>query len=764
MKNSVQAGISNIRDILGLRSDLGRQVLTWLEEQVSQNPKREELVGDWLKAVGTGGLEHKKSRQLLRPTGVPGLGPEEVLMCRQTYYAVVIQLSAWNYLVVRKGGAARAEGGLKSISNGQIFREMGIENLGLEGLPVWHVDENDSWPEPFRALLALLWRLNLTQHKPGDWFSELYMDLLPREVRHAMGEHYTPPWLAVHVLGQAGVLNDDSATMLDPSCGSGVFLAELLRERASRQGTADLNKVAGFDINPLAVLTARVNCLIASGFTPAAGTCISIPVYRKDVVLAVLSEQMKTPGDRESDRFDYVIGNPPWINWETLPKEYRAATLELWKHYGLFAHSGMDVILGKGKKDFSTLMTLVCADRYLKDRGRLAFIITESALKSGGAADGFRRFELPGGVPLKVLMAEDLMDINPFPEASNRPAVIYLERGEPTRYPVPYRKWRRAEVSDDGPSTLRAIELWAEPVNLDEPASPWLTCRPECRTALRRILGSSDYEAREGANTGGANGVFWLEVLEHPAAGLVRVRNMAARSHRRIPPVEMVIEEDLVYPLIKGRDVKRWEAQPSAYILLVQDPKTRQGIPLKEMEARYSLTLQYLKEFEQILRERAAFKRYFKENHAFYSMFNIGEYTLAHCKVVWQRFGRRLEAAVVEGFPKPVICQETQCLIACDSSDEAWYLAGLLNSLPVEYAVKSYSMVGGKSFASPHLVRFVRLPRFTADKEQTAIVKAARAAADGLGSMRELNEAVAEFYGISSKQLNMMEEALGELA
>jgi hypothetical protein len=32
---------------------------------------------------------------------------------------------------------------------------------------------------------------------------------------------------------------------------------------------------------------------------------------------------------------DYVVGNPPWVNWEHLPDEYRRSTMPLWEHYGL---------------------------------------------------------------------------------------------------------------------------------------------------------------------------------------------------------------------------------------------------------------------------------------------------------------------------------------------------------------------------------------------------------------------------------------------
>src|SRR5439155_8675167 len=78
---------------------------------------------------------------------------------------------------------------------------------------------------------------------------------------------------------------------------------------------------------------------------------------------------------------DFVVGNPPWVNWESLPTEYRERSREIWEKYGLFAHSGYETILGKGKKDVSTLLAYVAADLYLNRGGRLGFIITQSVFK-----------------------------------------------------------------------------------------------------------------------------------------------------------------------------------------------------------------------------------------------------------------------------------------------------------------------------------------------------------------------------------------------
>jgi methylase of polypeptide subunit release factors len=34
-------------------------------------------------------------------------------------------------------------------------------------------------------------------------------------------------------------------------------------------------------------------------------------------------------------KFDFVVGNPPWVNWEKLPEQYREVSKDLWTKYKL---------------------------------------------------------------------------------------------------------------------------------------------------------------------------------------------------------------------------------------------------------------------------------------------------------------------------------------------------------------------------------------------------------------------------------------------
>ena len=128
-------------------------------------------------------------------------------------------------------------------------------------------------------------------------------------------------------------------------------------------------------------------------------------------------------------RFDYVIGNPPWIRWGYLSDDYRKRTLDLWQRYGLFSLKGHEARLGAGEKDFSMLFTYASCDNYLKEGGTLAFLITHEVFKSKGAGEGFRQFEIKEKkMPLQVTLMEDMVNLKPFQAANKTSSVRSGER------------------------------------------------------------------------------------------------------------------------------------------------------------------------------------------------------------------------------------------------------------------------------------------------------------------------------------------------
>lgn len=68
-----------------------------------------------------------------------------------------------------------------------------------------------------------------------DLLKKLYQYLVPKEVRHRLGEYYTPDWLAELLLNEVGYDGNTLKRFLDPACGSGTFLV-LAIQRAIKHG------------------------------------------------------------------------------------------------------------------------------------------------------------------------------------------------------------------------------------------------------------------------------------------------------------------------------------------------------------------------------------------------------------------------------------------------------------------------------------------------------------------------------------------------
>jgi len=841
--------------------------------------------------------------------GAPLLKP--LFFAVHTYYALLMKFLAVE-LASLQGGAlvssfvaalpAMTEKQLRreltNLENGGTFALLGINNF-LEGdFFGWYLDAWDqtsevsetsevSLADGIRTLARTLADFEpatttLEPERTRDLLKKLYQYLVPRKLRHDLGEYYTPDWLAERLLNQVGYKGQPDKRLIDPGCGSGTFL--ILALRRLRQYAADhlippadvldaaLRNIVGFDLNPLSVIAARTNYLLALGdLLRYRRGPVDLPVYMCDSILTPTeradifgkSYRLRTvvgdfdiPGETVAARemgilsallescvrdqytpqeflararreltvseamtesvleglyrqlyrldeegrnglwarllknafapvlvgdFDFVVGNPPWVNWESLSAEYREATKRLWVDYGLFSLKGHAARLGGGKKDLAMLFAYAAIDHYLKKGGKLGFVITQTVFKTKGAGDGFRRFRLgEKGDHLRVLPVDDMSRLQPFEGATNRTSVVVFQRGQKTRYPVPYTLWGRgtgrARVDIDKPldevmaETTRA-NLWAQPVDSSNPTSPWMTARKAALKALQKVIGPAAYRARAGSCTW-ANGIYWVRILGKRPDGLLLIDNLEDAGKLEIASQQAAVKPDLVYPLLRGREVERWRANPSIYILVVQDPETRKGYEESQMRVEYPHLYGYLKRFEHVLRNRSGMKRYFNpDKDPFYSMYNVASYTFAPHKVVWREQARTFTVAVVgvkEG--KVIVPDHKLMLVPFDDEQETHFVCGALASSIAQLVVKSYVV---SVSTSTHVLQHIAVPKFDtgnpihtrlAALSQQAHQLAAAGDEAGLAAVEaQVDEAAAELWGITDRELREIRRSLAEM-
>ena len=478
--------------------------------------------------------------------------------------------------------------------------------------------------------------------------------------------------------------------------------------------------------------------------------------------------------------FDRIAGNPPWINWENLPDEYRQRTAYLWTRYRLFEHTGLRARMGSAKDDLSVLMLYVGADQYLKPKGRLGFVITQTILKTEGGGEGFRRLQLGDGEHLRVLQVDDFSEVQCFEGATNRTAVLIVQKGQPTQYPVSYNYWRKTSREripteadhDEAMERLKYLQWVARPIDSAKRNSPWITGRRRAVERIENVTGKAAYEGRAGSCTW-LSGVYWVEVVAERKDGLLLVNNLHDCGKIKVRNVSKAIEPDFVFPLLRGRDVERWQATPTYRVIIPQDPDDpAKGFPEKDMQTRCINTYGYLKLFEEQLRKRSGFKQFFDTATApFYSVYNVGPYTFAKHKVCWREVSHDVNAAVCDPVGSKVIVPDhTLISVDCDSADEAHYFCGLINSAPANFIVRGYVAL----HPSPHILKYIRIGKFDPkDKTHRALaansqaLHAATAAADTekLARLEAENlELAAAYWGLEKSEVADIKASLEELA
>lgn len=189
------------------------------------------------------------------------------------------------------------------IEKAGIFSQAGIEGFVEEAIFSWYLDvaadgtHSSSLVSSIRDLLASLslYRTDRLFHT-RDVLRDLYQGLVPGRLRQSLGEFYTPDWLVDFTLEEVRQDSWLECRVLDPTCGSGAFLLSVIRHKVREAKALNLDPSAivenlcatvwGFDLNPLAVQTARVNFLmeLAPLLKQAPGIAIEIPVLLADAI------------------------------------------------------------------------------------------------------------------------------------------------------------------------------------------------------------------------------------------------------------------------------------------------------------------------------------------------------------------------------------------------------------------------------------------------------------------------------------------------
>ncbi|WP_375263415.1 N-6 DNA methylase [Palleronia sp.] len=773
------------------------------------------------------------------------------------------------------------------IEGSGLFTQAGIVGFVEEVIFSWYLDPAQdaaiapSILQPLRRILTSLslYRTDRMTHT-RDVLRDLYQGLVPGRLRHSLGEYYTPDWLVDHTITRAKNGPWLQKRVLDPTCGSGSFLIAAIRimkseAAAAGQSSADtldgiVHAVWGFDLNPLAVQTARVNYLmeIADLLRAAPGHRIEVPVLLADAIYAptvepaagqdvveyrigsmvarlnitlpaalvrdrrrldhffdqmgrdvealrdfdacsrrIIAAGLATSHEMthwdaplratydqvlnlhhmqwngiwfrivrnffwsaSAGRFDYVIGNPPWVRWSKLPEAYRQRVKPTCEHYGIFSRTKRH---GGNELDISAMIAYTVADKWLADDGRMTLVITGTIFKNP-SSEGFRTFQIePQNEHSKHLvprLVDDMRRLKPFNDAVNHTTVVVFDKeNAPGIYPIPYAEWGAAAgFARAIPAEASLADVFArveikdmEAAPVGELGSPWAVLEPGRFAVLNAMSGKCHWVAGRKGITADLNGVYFVRPLSSNG-DLIEVQSRPEAGRKDIgAPRTAWVENEFLYPLLKGAgDFERFYLKlsaPGAAPLLTFVPN--EGIngddyetaDLEMSSPRLARTRAWFDHYRPLLEQRSTYRRQM-QGAPHFAIYNVGTYTFAPWKVIWPEMSTRFFAAVAGSATvpgagmRPFVPDHKIYFAAFNDPEPAYFLCALLNAPIVCEWIESHivSIQVGDVFKhlsipefDPADPRHIRLAELSEQAHHTHNAAARAATVDQIGQIAD---------------------------
>jgi hypothetical protein len=383
----------------------------------------------------------------------------------------------------------------------------------------------------------LLWPHYSFDTIPLEFISSIYEEFVTKrkDEKKGIGDYYTRPYLVDFILDKVLPWSGEQYRLriLDPCCGSGVFLVKAFQRLVYRWRTANEGKeptaavlrdllencLFGVDIEKNAIHVASFSLYLAmcDEIDPRHyWTQVQFPKLRDETLrdkdfFAEDQEGIRTTEDAES--YDLVIGNAPWGEKSLTDKA---------KEWAVDDEHGWPTVDDQGGLLFLAKSALLCKESgricMIQPAGSLLFNVSTTAL-------AFRKALFESYKVEQVINLSDLRFLNLFPETVGPACIIVMQPISPDGQPLAYWSPKQTRSEEEQCRVMMDDQdlnwVWPEEAAADPivwPALMWGGRRD--LDAVRRLrlrsetLNSALKSGKWSSERGFDRGI--LEVREHP--------------------------------------------------------------------------------------------------------------------------------------------------------------------------------------------------------------------------------------------------------
>lgn len=459
-------------------------------------------------------------------------------------------------------------------------------------------------------------------------------------------------------------------------------------------------------------------------------------------------------------KFDLVVGNPPWVDWKTLPSVHRENKKEICYERNLFSGDGRT---GGNSLNICALISNVTAENWLNHNGVMAILMPQSLLFQQ-SYEGYREFDILGG---RKLYFQEIIDWaksgHPFsPVQQLFCTYIISEKKQDYSKGIPLKqvilkKGNKLERIKNKITYKTFNDYFSIVDGVVGKASVSRSAFTYAKNQLELsdfnvIAGTTKYVGREGVEYYPQELQLLRPVDIHHNEKLVTLENyQSSKSKISVGKQTPVLETTYLRPLVKGVNISRFHIDESGFVVAFPYDETHNQVPLSvgELIEQSPRLMKYYATNKDYLTSQTAYsdKIIGRKNAEYYALARTGKYCHADWYVVF-RDNTKWVAAVTgrintEWGENKIPAFQNHCVSICEgpngefiTEDEAHYICAILNSHIVENYILSTS--DKRTFKIRIPVKIV--PFDSNDKNHIELVKLSKKAHQVYNDSKEIEQ------------------------
>ncbi len=479
-----------------------------------------------------------------------------------------------------------------------------------------------------------------------------YNSPLVCEDRASYGDWQTPESLADKICQDYLSKYGEPDIVIEPTCGLGAFVF------SSLSLFSNLSEIHALEINRQYTNDLKFRLLINAINNPSEKHP-DIYIYTEDFFKFDFSQII----NKAKGRTLAIIGNPPWVTNSSQGKNNSLNIPHKQNHFGL---KGIDAITGKSNFDISEYITLSLLKLSQHNRGGISFLLKNSVIRN-------------------ILSKQKIAPIN----------ITDIEQKQinaSSEFNVSVDASCFSARFGDSPSMNCKISNFYSKSYIRE--FGWVANSFVSDTELYRRFSIFD----------GNSNYIWRSGIKHDCASVLEL-SLSNGIYVNGFGEEVLIEEDLIYPLLKSSDIRKYEPEKIKKYIIV--PQHKIGEETSMLKYTHPKTYSYLMKYEELFNKRKSSIYKGKEK---FSIFGLGEYSFKPYKIVVSSLYKTINFILVSEYGgKPVMVDDTCYQLDFDSKKEAENIYRALQSDEIQSLLASITFLDAKRVVTKNILMRLNL-------------------------------------------------------